>query len=75
MAGLIRLFALIGATFGSLAALMAFLITWNELQKHKLPARRLAAESMRTAVFTFVLFFVLALVIGYVFTTFIAPGS
>lgn len=58
------LFVLLGITFGSLAALMAFLITYNEYRKHKLELRRLWKEALSSAALAFVVFFVVAVVFG-----------
>ena len=56
----------IGFIFGSLGALMAYLITYKEWIHHypspKIP-RRMALE---TAIFTFVFFLVVALLVGVV---------
>ena len=60
------LLLIIGLIFGSLGALMAYLITYKEWMHHyqspKIP-RRMALE---TAVFTFVFFLVVCLIVGLV---------
>jgi H+/Cl- antiporter ClcA len=61
----------IGVVFGFLAALMAFLITWNEYQKHKFRGKRLFMEAFRAGLFTFVVFLSLSLLIGFILTNFI----
>jgi len=61
----------IGAMFGLLAALIAFLITWNEYQKHKFRGKRLFMEALRAGLFTFVVFLLLSLLIGFILTNFI----
>jgi hypothetical protein len=61
----------IGAVFGFLAALMAFLITWNEYQKHKFRGRRLFMRALHAGLFTFVVFILLALLVGFILSKFI----
>ena len=55
----------IGVIFGFLAALAAFVITWNEYEKHKFTGKRLFMQAFQTAFFTFVVFLVLSLLIGF----------
>ena len=62
----IRVFVLIGGVFGALAALMAALITWSELEHHKLPRRQILSEIARIALVTFVVFLVVTLVAGLI---------
>ena len=62
----IRAFALLGGVFGMLAALIAALITWSELEHHKLPRSRMVAEVVRVAVLAFVVFAVVTVVAGLV---------
>ena len=57
---LLWLFGIIGLVFGSLGALAAFLITYGEYEKHKLPRSSLLSEAFKSAIFAFV-FFVLLL--------------
>ncbi len=59
-------FLLIGTTFGALAAAIAFLITYIEYRHHAYTTRRLWRESLTVALFTFVLFFAISALIGYV---------
>ena len=61
----------IGVVFGFLAALMAFLITWNEYQNHKFRGKRLFMEALRAGLFTFVVFLLLSLLIGFILTNFV----
>jgi len=60
------LLLIIGLIFGSLGALMAYLITYKEWMHHytlpKIP-RRMALE---TAVFTFIFFLAVCLIVGLV---------
>ena len=61
-----NLFLVIGGTFGFLAALMAYLITYNERAHHyptKKESRKMALEAATVA---FVFFFLMALFVGYV---------
>lgn len=67
----ITLFAIIGLIFGSLAALIAFLITYNEWQKHQFKGWALWREPLMRALFTFGFFFLLSLAIGFVLTNFV----
>jgi len=55
----------IGIIFGFLAALAAFVITYNEYEKHKFTGKRLFMQAFQTAFFTFVVFLVLSLLIGF----------
>jgi ABC-type transporter Mla maintaining outer membrane lipid asymmetry permease subunit MlaE len=71
---MLRLFLGIGAVFGFLAALMAFLITWNEYQKHNFRGRRLFMEAFQAGLFTFIIFLFLSLFIGFILTNFIVPN-
>jgi len=57
-------YVMIGLVFGFLAALIAFLITWNEYQKHKFKGKRLFREVFSAGLFTFIIFFLLSLFIG-----------
>ncbi|OGC78145.1 MAG: hypothetical protein A2Z27_01455 [candidate division Zixibacteria bacterium RBG_16_50_21] len=60
------LFVLIGAIFGFLAALGAFLITFEEYKKHFLAGSRPFHEAFRTALLTFFIFVALAFIAGYI---------
>lgn len=57
---------LISVAFGFLAALMAFMITYIEYEKHKFSRIRLWKECLKTAAFTFLVFLCLSLVAFYV---------
>ena len=61
----------IGAVFGFLAALAAFVITWNEYEKHKFTGKRLFMQAFQTAIFTFVVFLMLELLAGILLSHFI----
>jgi hypothetical protein len=58
---LVAFFAIVGGVFSCLAALIAFLITYNELKKHEFSGWQLWQESLRTGFLAFVIFFVLCL--------------
>ena len=61
----------IGVIFGFLAALMAFVITWHEYEKHKFTGKRLFKEAFQAAIFTFVVFLLLSFIIGFLLTRFV----
>ena len=61
----------IGAVFGLLAALMAFIITWREYERHQFAGTRLYKEASQSAIFTFVVFLVLSLLVGFLLKRFI----
>jgi H+/Cl- antiporter ClcA len=66
----------IGIVFGFLAALMAFVITWHEYEKHKFTGKRIFKEAFQSAIFTFVVFLFLSLLIGSFLARFIIqPGN
>jgi H+/Cl- antiporter ClcA len=55
----------IGVIFGFLAALMTFVITWHEYEKHKFAGKRLFKEAFQAAIFTFIVFLLLSLLVGF----------
>lgn len=57
--------------FMLIGSVMAFLITWHEYEKHKFRGRRLFMEAFRAAVFTFIVFLVLSLFVGFVLTNYV----
>lgn len=57
--------ALMGVMFGLLAALMAFLVVYDEYQKHQLGTWRLWKESLSVGLTAFLLFLILSIVAGY----------
>jgi H+/Cl- antiporter ClcA len=61
----------IGIIFGFLAALMAFVITWHEYEKHKFTGKRLFKEAFQSAIFTFVIFLFLSIFTGFLLVRFI----
>jgi hypothetical protein len=62
----IRVFVVLGGVFGTLAALIAALITWGELEHHRLPQRQMLSEVVRIALVTLVVFAIVTLVAGLV---------
>ena len=61
----------IGIVFGLLAALMAFVITWHEYEKHKFTVKRLFKEAFQSAIFTFAVFLILSFIIGFILKHFV----
>jgi H+/Cl- antiporter ClcA len=61
----------IGIIFGFFAALMAFVITWHEYEKHKFTGKRLFKEAFQAAIFTFIVFLILSFIIGFVLKYFV----
>jgi hypothetical protein len=57
---------LIGTTFGFIAGAIAFVITYNEWQKHRYEGWRLWKEALKAGVFAFVFFLVLSLCLGLI---------
>ena len=47
---MLAVLVIVAVVFGLLGAAAAFVITYAEYERHKLPARRLIAESLRTAI-------------------------
>jgi uncharacterized membrane protein len=60
-----------GIIFGILASMSAFLITYNEYQKHHLAKQRLLIVSLQSAIVTLIFFIVSSLLIGYLLTKYI----
>jgi len=65
----------IGIIFGFLAALMAFVITWHEYEKHKFTVKRLFKESFQAGIFTFAIFLLLSILIGFLLERFVINSS
>ena len=57
-----------GIIFGLIASVMAFLITYNEYQRHQFTKKRLWKVSLESSIFTFIFFLILSIVLGYLFT-------
>jgi H+/Cl- antiporter ClcA len=60
-----HLFILIGAVFSLLAASIAYLVTYKEEEHHYSNKKEAIKRALQMAIFTFIFFFVLMLVIGY----------
>lgn len=58
----------LGIIFGFIASVMAYLITYNEYQKHQFPRSKLIKVSLESAIFTFIFFLILSVILGYLFT-------
>jgi len=56
----------IGSVFGLIAAVMAFLTTYEEYTHHFLDKKEPFRLGMRTAVFTFIVFVVLSILAGVI---------
>jgi uncharacterized BrkB/YihY/UPF0761 family membrane protein len=61
----LELSLLIGIFFGTVAALMAFLVIYNEFPKHRLTRCRLWEEALMGGLVAFVVFVVLSVIVGY----------
>jgi len=61
----------IGIVFGFLAALAAFVITYNEYEKHKFTGKRLFMQAFQTAIFTFLIFLLLSVLVSFLLTHFV----
>jgi len=68
---MLSLYVVIGIMFGSIAGLMAFIITWREYERHKFTDKRLFKESFQTAIFAFLIFLALSILTGFILTCFI----
>jgi tellurite resistance protein TehA-like permease len=62
---MLKLFIAIGGIFGFFAALMAFVITWHEYEKHKFTGKRLFKEAFQAGIFAFIFFLLLSLLSGF----------
>ena len=60
-----HLFILIGAVFSILASLIAYLVTYKEEEHHYSNKKEAMKRAFQMAIFTFIFFFTLMLVIGY----------
>lgn len=59
---------IVGVAFGLLAAFAAFVITWEEYEKHKFKGKRLFLRALNTAIFAFIIFLLLSLLSGFCIT-------
>lgn len=62
----LEFFFLLGAGLGLVAAVMAYLITYNEYQHH-FTGRRVFRESLKSAIITFCFFLLLSFMLGLCF--------
>jgi H+/Cl- antiporter ClcA len=65
------LFLGIGVIFGAIAALMAYLITYNEWMHHYPTKKKPRKMALEAAIFAFIFFFLMSLFSGYVLINFI----
>lgn len=61
----IELSLVLGLGFGALAAMAAFAIDFESYLRQQFPAARIWRESLLTAGFAFLVFFTLAMAVGY----------
>jgi len=61
----------IGTIFGFLAALAAFVITYNEYEKHKFTGKRLFMQAFQAALFTLIIFLLLSILVGFLLEHFV----
>jgi len=57
-------------TFSPFAAIIAYIITYDEYQHH-LDKKSARNQAIQAAVFTFIVFIIVGLLSGYVFNTFV----
>ena len=62
---MLRFSIVIGIVFSSLAAVSAFVITWREYERHKFTGKRLFKETFQSAIFTFIVFLLLSVLVGF----------
>jgi hypothetical protein len=67
MSPIFSILILIGLVFGFLGACVAYLVSWNESKKHSINGAPLFKESFKIAVFTFLFFILLSVVLAFVF--------
>ena len=68
---LTNLFLGIGLIFGAIAALMAYLITYNEWIHHYTTKKEPRKIALEAAVFAFLFFFLMSLFTGFILTNYI----
>jgi len=59
---------LIGLVFGLLGAGIAYLITFNEYKRRDIRGKSAVREAVEVAIFAFVFFVALGVVLGYIFS-------
>lgn len=62
---------IIGTVFGFIASLMAFVITWQEWERHQIERKRLWRESGQAAIVTFFFFLALSVLFGFIVTKYV----
>jgi hypothetical protein len=62
----LQLSLVLGLGFGAFAAMLAFVIVYEAYRRQQFATRRIWRESLTAAFFAFGIFFVSALVLGYV---------
>jgi hypothetical protein len=68
---LYNLFLGIGGLFGAIAALTAYLITYNEWLHHYPTKKKPRKMALEAAIFAFIFFFLMSLFSGYILINFI----
>ena len=62
---MLRAALVLGFSFSSIASLAAFLISYEEYSRHYKDKRKALRLSLKTAIFAFIVFFTLAIIIGF----------
>ena len=62
---MLRAALVLGFSFSSIASLAAFLISYEEYSRHYKDKRKALRLSLKTAVFAFMVFLILAIIIGF----------
>ena len=62
---MLRAALVLGFSFSSIASLAAFLISYEEYSRHYKDKRKALRLSLKTAVFAFMVFLTLAIIIGF----------
>jgi len=65
---LFNLLLMLGAVLSLIAAVMAFLITYEEYRKHFIDKRRILVMSLQSAAMIMIFFIVVTLIVAYVFS-------
>jgi uncharacterized Tic20 family protein len=63
-----KVLILISGIFGLLGACIAFLITWSEQKRRDIVGKNAVKEGVKMAVFTFIFFVLLSLVLAFIFS-------
>ena len=62
---MLRTALVLGFSFSFIASLAAFLISYEEYSRHYKDKRKALRLSLKTAIFAFIVFFTLAIIIGF----------